>query len=107
MASASIISQTAAPTGGAHTTMNLSDIKLSIIGLGYVGLPLAVEFGKKRSVMGFDINQKRITELQAGHDFTLETEPEELKAATHLRFSTQPGRPARVQLLHCHRAHPH
>jgi UDP-N-acetyl-D-mannosaminuronate dehydrogenase len=58
MASASIISQTAAPTSGAHTTMNLSDVKLSIIGLGYVGLPLAVEFGKKRSVMGFDINAK-------------------------------------------------
>lgn len=49
--------------------MNLSDIKLAIIGLGYVGLPLAVEFGKKRPVVGFDINQKRIDELNAGHDF--------------------------------------
>jgi UDP-N-acetyl-D-galactosamine dehydrogenase len=69
--------------------MNLQDIKLSIIGLGYVGLPLAVEFGKKRPVVGFDINQKRINELKAGHDFTLETEPEELQAAAQLSFSTQ------------------
>ena len=68
--------------------MNQSDIKLAIIGLGYVGLPLAVEFGKKRTVVGFDINQKRIDELQAGQDFTLETEPDELQAAEHLSFST-------------------
>jgi UDP-N-acetyl-D-galactosamine dehydrogenase len=67
----------------------LSDIKLSIIGLGYVGLPLAVEFGKQRTVLGFDINQKRIDELKAGRDFTLETEPEELQAAHLLSFSTQ------------------
>lgn len=67
----------------------LSDIRLGIIGLGYVGLPLAVEFGKTRSVLGFDINPKRISELGAGHDFTLETEPEELRAAKHLVFSTQ------------------
>ncbi len=69
--------------------MNLQDIKLAIIGLGYVGLPLAVEFGKQRAVVGFDINQKRIDELTSGHDYTLETEPEELQAAIHLRFSTQ------------------
>lgn len=50
--------------------MNLQDIKLTIIGLGYVGLPLAVEFGKQRPVVGFDINQKRIDQLKAGHDFT-------------------------------------
>lgn len=55
--------------------MNLKDIKLAIIGLGYVGLPLAVEFGKKRSVIGFDINQKRINELKEGSDHTLETKP--------------------------------
>ena len=66
-----------------------SHLCVAIIGLGYVGLPLAVEFGKKRSVVGFDINAMRIAELQAGHDHTLETEPEELKAASHLRFSTQ------------------
>ena len=66
-----------------------SDIQLAVIGLGYVGLPLAVEFGKKRRVVGFDINVKRIEQLRAGHDFTLETEPEELQAAQHLSFSTQ------------------
>ncbi|MDO8773743.1 MAG: Vi polysaccharide biosynthesis UDP-N-acetylglucosamine C-6 dehydrogenase TviB [Burkholderiaceae bacterium] len=69
--------------------MNLPEIKLGIIGLGYVGLPLAVEFGKKRSVVGFDINQKRIDQLKSGHDFTLETEPDELKAAKYLSFSTR------------------
>ena len=69
---------------------DLSDIKLAIIGLGYVGLPLAVEFSKIRSVVGFDINPKRIEQLKAGHDFTLETEPEELQAAKHLRFSANP-----------------
>jgi UDP-N-acetyl-D-glucosamine/UDP-N-acetyl-D-galactosamine dehydrogenase len=69
--------------------MNLAGLRLAIIGLGYVGLPLAVEFGKKRAVVGFDINQKRIDELKAGHDATLETEPEELSAASHLAFSTQ------------------
>jgi UDP-N-acetyl-D-galactosamine dehydrogenase len=62
---------------------------IAIIGLGYVGLPLAVEFGKLRPVLGFDINTKRIGELQAGHDATLETTPEELAEAKRLRFSTQ------------------
>ena len=63
-------------------------IKLAIIGLGYVGLPLAVEFGKKRGVTGFDINTKRINELQAGDDHTLETEPLELSSATFLTFTS-------------------
>lgn len=67
---------------------SLSDIKLAIIGLGYVGLPLAVEFGKNRSVVGFDINQRRVDELKAGNDVTLETEPEELAAAKLLSFTT-------------------
>ena len=67
---------------------DLSDVKLAIIGLGYVGLPLAVEFGKIRSVVGFDINLKRIAQLKEGRDLTLETEPEELEAASHLTFST-------------------
>lgn len=68
--------------------MNLEDIKLSIVGLGYVGLPLAVEFGRKRAVVGFDINQRRIDELRAGNDFTLETTQEELAAAKHLSYTT-------------------
>ena len=69
--------------------MNLADIKLAIIGLGYVGLPLAVEFGKQRTVVGFDINPQRIAQLRSGHDQTLETEPEELRAASLLSFSTE------------------
>ena len=68
--------------------MNLDNIKLAIIGLGYVGLPLAVEFGKQRPVVGFDINAKRIADLREGHDFTLETTSEELAAATRLTFTT-------------------
>ena len=68
--------------------MNLSDIKLSIIGLGYVGLPLAVEFGKKRSVIGFDINQRRIDELKTGIDVTLETSSGDLSSSVHLSYST-------------------
>jgi UDP-N-acetyl-D-galactosamine dehydrogenase len=65
----------------------MSNIKLAIIGLGYVGLPLAVEFGKKRPVTGFDINARRINELQAGRDHTLETEPQELSEAKFLKFT--------------------
>ena len=67
--------------------LQLSDLKIAIIGLGYVGLPLAVEFGKKLPVVGFDIHQKRIQELQTGQDHTLEVSPEELKQATHLTYS--------------------
>ncbi len=70
------------------SNMNTAGIKLSIVGLGYVGLPLAVEFGRKRSVVGFDINQRRIDELKAGNDFTLETTPEELAAAGGLFYTT-------------------
>ncbi len=68
--------------------MKSEDIKLSIIGLGYVGLPLAVEFGRKRPVVGFDINQRRIDELKVGNDVTLETTREELAAAEHLTYTT-------------------
>jgi UDP-N-acetyl-D-galactosamine dehydrogenase len=60
---------------------------IAIIGLGYVGLPLAVEFGKVRPVIGFDINAKRVEELQGGQDHTLECSPQELADARHLRYS--------------------
>lgn len=60
---------------------------IAIIGLGYVGLPLAVEFGKIRSVIAFDINNKRILELQSGHDHTLECSQKELTSAKHLSYS--------------------
>ncbi len=68
--------------------MNLSQSKIAIVGLGYVGLPLAVEFGKIRPVLGFDINTARIAELQSGHDNTLEVEPQELATACQLQFSS-------------------
>ena len=64
------------------------DKKIAIIGLGYVGLPLAVEFGKKFDTIGFDINEPRIQELKQGEDSTLEVEPEELKQATQLSYTT-------------------
>jgi UDP-N-acetyl-D-galactosamine dehydrogenase len=62
--------------------------KIGIIGLGYVGLPLAVEFGKVIDVVGFDINNERIAELKNGFDRTREVEPEELKASTKLTYSS-------------------
>ncbi|MEC7727694.1 MAG: Vi polysaccharide biosynthesis UDP-N-acetylglucosamine C-6 dehydrogenase TviB [Pseudomonadota bacterium] len=70
--------------------MRLQTKTLAVIGLGYVGLPLAVEFGKKRPVIGFDINQKRINELQAGHDATMEVEDELLAQATGLGYTANP-----------------
>lgn len=69
--------------------LSLEDIKLAVVGLGYVGLPLAVEFGKHRSVIGFDINQARIDALNEGRDGTLEVNDDELKAAKHLSFSAK------------------
>ena len=65
----------------------VEQLKIAVIGLGYVGLPLAVEFGKKKSVKGFDIHQKRIDELKKGLDHTLEVSQEELKQATKLNFT--------------------
>ena len=68
--------------------MQIDQVKLAVVGLGYVGLPLAVEFGKRRSVLGFDINEKRISELKAGRDHTLEVSGEELAEAAQLSFSS-------------------
>ena len=62
--------------------------KIAIIGLGYVGLPLAVEFGKKYPTTGFDINGPRIAALISGHDSTLEVDEAELKQATQLNYTT-------------------
>ena len=64
------------------------DVKIAIIGLGYVGLPLAAEFGKIRQVVGFDVNHKRILELKEGSDVNLETTEEELRDARHLTFTS-------------------
>lgn len=68
--------------------MDLSNKKIAVIGLGYVGLPLAVEFGKKFDVLGFDINTDRIEELNNGIDRTKESNAEEIKASTHLKFTS-------------------
>lgn len=64
------------------------DTTIAIIGLGYVGLPLAVEFGKQRPTIGFDINTDRVAELQNGQDRTREVEPQELSEATQLEYTT-------------------
>ncbi|MEH6452035.1 MAG: Vi polysaccharide biosynthesis UDP-N-acetylglucosamine C-6 dehydrogenase TviB [Psychromonas sp.] len=66
---------------------NTSSTRIAVIGLGYVGLPLAVEFGKKQNVIGFDINRKRVDELKKGHDFTLEVSETDLATATNLVYS--------------------
>ena len=69
--------------------LNYSEIKLAVIGLGYVGLPLAVEFGKKRQVIGFDINETRINSLQKGHDSTLEISSNEILESEKLILSSK------------------
>lgn len=61
---------------------------IAVIGLGYVGLPLAVEFGKKIKTVGFDINQSRIEELKSGHDRTLEVSDENMKLSSHISYSS-------------------
>lgn len=71
--------------------LKLENAKIAIIGLGYVGLPLAVEFAKKYPVVGFDINPKRIAALAAGHDATLEVEDEALAATKQLQFTSTPA----------------
>ena len=72
--------------------------KIAVIGLGYVGLPLAVEFGKIRPVIGFDINKTRIDALRDGRDSTLEVSRDELRDAAHLSFTTDPADLAEVNI---------
>ncbi len=76
--------------------MNIKNTKIAMIGLGYVGLPLAVEFGKKYTTVGFDINQARIDELKLGNDHTLEVSDEELASANKLSFTSNPE-----EIKHC------
>ena len=76
--------------------LDISEKKIAVLGLGYVGLPLAVEFGKSRPVLGFDINHDRVSELCLGIDSTLEVEPDDLSAAGFLEFSSE-----RDALLEC------
>jgi len=70
---------------------SLQDTRIGLIGLGYVGLPLAVEFGQHYPTVGFDIKPDRVAELRAGHDSTRETTPEELQAASQLSYTTDPA----------------
>src|SRR5918995_1680533 len=70
-----------------QTIPGLRNCRIGVIGLGYVGLPLAVEFGKNYDTTGFDIREARIAELKRGRDHTRETEPKELRAAKRLRFT--------------------
>ncbi len=72
------------------TRVEAGEARLAIIGLGYVGLPLAVEFGRRFPVVGFDVSARRLEELRAGHDRTLETSAAALGAATHLVYSGRP-----------------
>ena len=68
--------------------INKNNTKLAVIGLGYVGLPLAVEFGKKFPTIGYDVNDSRINELKFGKDSTLEITNEEISCAKQLKFTT-------------------
>lgn len=70
--------------------MDLDGSTIGIVGLGYVGLPLAVEFGRSRPVLGFDIRDDRVASLRGGEDVTREVSSDDLAAATHLRFSSSP-----------------
>jgi UDP-N-acetyl-D-galactosamine dehydrogenase len=72
----------------ADASFNLERTRIGVVGLGYVGLPLAVEFGKLLPVTGFDLNPDRIAELRAGRDSSLEVAPDELAASTHLVCTT-------------------
>jgi len=71
--------------------MNLKDARIAVVGLGYVGLPLAVEFAKKMPVIGYDINERRVAELRGGHDHTLEVDDAELASASGLQFTADPA----------------
>ncbi|MGY6214035.1 nucleotide sugar dehydrogenase [Methylolobus aquaticus] len=71
--------------------MNLHEVRIAVVGLGYVGLPLAVEFGKRFPTVGFDLKQARVNELREGRDSTLETTAEELASAEHLSYTTDPN----------------
>jgi UDP-N-acetyl-D-glucosamine/UDP-N-acetyl-D-galactosamine dehydrogenase len=76
------------PDHPAKVLEDVSQARLAVVGLGYVGLPLAVEFGKRYRVVGFDISSSRVKALKAGRDLTLEVRDDELRDATRLRFTT-------------------
>ena len=67
----------------------MTEKSIAVIGLGYVGLPLAVEFGKRRHIIGFDTNKNRLIDLKNGFDYTLEITLQELNEATYLRYTSK------------------
>ena len=69
---------------------DINNLRIGVVGLGYVGLPLAAEFGRFYDTVGFDVNAERVAELERGHDATLETTDEELAAAEKLSYTTNP-----------------
>jgi UDP-N-acetyl-D-galactosamine dehydrogenase len=71
-------------------SFDINNLRIGVVGLGYVGLPLAVEFGKKYPTVGFDISEERVAELEGGTDSTLECSPEELADAKHLTYTSNP-----------------
>src|SRR5256886_8067906 len=73
--------------------------RMGVVGLGYVGLPLAVEFGKHYETIGFDVNPKRVAQLRRGRDLTLEVTAAELKAAKRVSFTTELERLKRCQVF--------
>ena len=82
---------------------SLNELKVAVVGLGYVGLPLAVEFSKHRPVVGFDINNARISALREGRDVTLEISDEELAAATGMKFTSRYRGDEGLQRVYRHR----
>ncbi len=86
---------------------HLRKCRIGIVGLGYVGLPLAVEFGKHFDTVGFDVKPHRIAELARGRDSTLEVSRAELKAATRLCVQHRPRQPEALPRAHRDGAHAH
>src|SRR6202044_1449657 len=84
----STVAELPLPDHPAKVLEDISQARLAVVGLGYVGLPLAVEFGKRYRVVGFDISSSRVKALKAGRDLTLEVRDDELRDATRLRFTT-------------------
>src|SRR5690606_27682170 len=75
---------------GRAALISVNEARIGVIGLGYVGLPLALEFGRRYPTVGFDINTARIAELEAGRDSTREADAAEIAAATKLKYATDP-----------------
>ena len=83
----------------------LADVRVGIVGLGYVGLPLAVYLARHFPVVGFDIDRDRVAELSRGLDRTREVTEEEFAQAAHIAFSADVDRLRRGEFLHRHRSH--